>query len=93
MCVTSVYVQIVLSKFCADMTICQTYVINHGIFLEIYSVDIAKRQVLTAKIAFPAKTTKMARFLPFLSCNFMLFVFSRLLQLCYASVACSVNSR
>ena len=93
MCVTSVYVQIVLSKFCADMTICQTYVINHGIFLVIYSVDIAKRQVLTAKIAFPAKTTKMAKTLPFLSCNFMLFVFSRLLQPCYASVACSVNSR
>ena len=86
-------VQIVLSKFCADMTICQTYVINHGIFLEIYSVDIAKRQVLTAKIAFPAKTTKMAKTLPFLSCNFMLSVFSRLLQPFYASVACSVNSR
>lgn len=86
-------VQIVLSKFCADMTICQTYVINHGIFLVIYSVDIAKRQVLTAKIAFPAKTTKMAKTLPFLSCNFMLSVFSRLLQPFYASVACSVNSR
>lgn len=86
-------VQIVLSKFCADMTICQTYVINHGIFFVIYSVDIAKRQVLTAKIAFPAKTTKMAKTLPFLSCNFMLSVFSRLLQPFYASVACSVNSR
>ncbi len=86
-------VQIVLFKFCANMTSCQTYVINHGIFLVIYSVDIAKRQVLTAKIAFPAKTTKMAKTLPFLSCNFMLSVFSRLLQPFYASVACSVNSR
>lgn len=86
-------VQIVLSKFCANMTSCQTYVINHGIFLVIYSVDIAKRQILTAKIAFPAKTTKMAKTLPFLSCNFMLSVFSRLLQPFYASVACSVNSR
>ena len=33
MYVTSVMVQIVLSKFCANMTSCQTYVINHGIFL------------------------------------------------------------
>lgn len=86
-------VQIVLSKFCANMTSCQTYVINYGIFLVIYSVEIAERQVLTAKIAFPAKTTKMAKTLPFLSCNFMMSVFSRLLQPFYASVACSVNSR
>lgn len=86
-------VQIVLSKFCANMTSCQTNVINHGIFLVNYSVDITERQVLTAKIAFPAKTTKMAKTLPFLSCNFMLCVFSRLLQPFYASVACSVNSR
>ena len=93
MCITSVYGTNSANKFCANMTSCQTYVINHGIFLVIYSVDIAKRQVLTAKIAFPAKTTKMAKTLPFLSCNFMLSVFSRLLQPFYASVACSVNSR
>ena len=86
-------VQIVLSKFCANMTSCQTYVINHGIFLVNYSVDITERQVLTAKIAFPAKTTKMAKTLPFLSFNFMMSVFSHLLQPFYASVACSVNSR
>lgn len=63
-------VQIVLSKFCANMTSCQTYVINHGIFLVNYSVEIAKRQVLTAKIAFPAKTTKMAKTLQFFVLQF-----------------------
>lgn len=94
MCVTSVYgTNSAIQILCQYDKLSDLYVINHGIFLVNYSVDITERQVLTAKIAFPAKTTKMAKTLPFLSCNFMMSVFSRLLQPFYASVACSVNSR